>query len=79
MESENVGVCSHSSYSRLDDLVHHRLFDELSLRLLDSKTLLNPLLEPFNYPVTKTCRVNTSKADTVILDTLSGYRCTSNE
>ena len=39
--------------------------------------LLNPLLELFNYPITQTCGVIKSNADTVVLDTISGYECMS--
>ena len=73
MESENVGVCKLSSSSHLDDLVHQRFFYDLSLQLVDSQKLLNPL-ELFNYLVTQTCGVIISNADTVILDTLEWIR-----
>ena len=36
MESENVGVCQHSSSSHLDDLVHPHFFYDLLLQLVDS-------------------------------------------
>ena len=52
MESEYMGVCKHSSSSRLDDLVHQRFFYDLSLQLINSWRLLNPLLELYNYLVT---------------------------
>ena len=74
MESENVGVCKLSSSSHLDDLVHQRFFYDLSLQLVDSQKLLNPLLELFNYLVTQTCGVIISNAGTVILDTLEWIR-----
>ena len=45
-------VCEHSGSPSIDDLVQHeRLSFSLSLLLLDSKKILNPLLGLFNYPV----------------------------
>ena len=84
MESKNMGVCKHSSSSRLDDLVHRRFFYDLPLQLLDS-SLLNAA-EPsslglFNYLVTQTSGVITSKADidTVVLDKRNtNARCLAN-
>lgn len=35
---ENVGMCKHPSYSRLDDLVHQCFLNDLSLQLLDLKS-----------------------------------------
>ena len=48
MGSENAGVCTHSSSSHLDDLLHQHFLYDVSLHFLDSKTLLNNLLELSN-------------------------------
>ena len=79
MESENVGVCKLSSSSHLDDLVHQRFFYDLSLQLVDSQKLLNPLLELSNCPVTQIRGVLATNADTIVLDSLSRYECMPSE
>ena len=72
MGSENAGVCTHSSSSHLDDLLHQHFLYDVSLHFLDSKMLLNNLLELSNYPVIQARVAITSSAVTAILDSRIG-------
>lgn len=51
MESENVGMCAHSKYSRLEALVHKHVSYDLSLQFLDSNNCCVNLLGHIAYRV----------------------------